>query len=129
MGSWPSWSRHPQMPDEKFEDFLFIAFGPEIFQGTGTGKGTTFFPLHLCLSFCQSICSPRLSGGRVGRRGLSLSFLALPLLILPPATSVPLSVSDSLLKKSQPAINFIGSWCLTLTLCGLEGFQPWFYQN
>ena len=47
----------------------------------------------------------------------------------------PLSVSDSLLKKKkkkkkhQAAFNLIGSCCLTLTFCGLEGFQSWFYQN
>lgn len=47
----------PQMPDEIFEKrILFIPFDPEICHGTGREKGTTtFFPLHLCLSFALSL--------------------------------------------------------------------------
>lgn len=86
----------PQMSDEKPEDFFFIPFDPEICQGTGIEKGTTFFTPSISVShsLCQSICS--LPSG-----GFSLSFWALLPVILPLPTSVPLSVSDSLQKISQ----------------------------
>lgn len=83
------------MSDEKLEGFFFfIPFDPEICQEAGIGKGTPFFPLHLCLPFTVSP-SVHLYPG---------AFLLLsPLfpLILSPSTSVPLSGSDSL-QKTDP---------------------------
>lgn len=108
---------------EKLEDFFFpMPFDPEVHKEQGK---ELLFSLSISTSRspCQSICASRWEA-------FLLPSSLFPL-ILPPSTAVPLSVSDSLLekKKNQAAFNLIGSCCLTLTFCGLEGFQSWFYQN
>ena len=117
------WSRHPQGLMKNLKIFFFpMPFDPEIRKEQG--KELLFPPsISTSRSPCQSICSSRWEA-------FLLPSSLFPL-ILPPSTSVPLSVSDSLLekKKNQAAFNLIGSCCLTLTFCGLEGFQCWFYQN
>lgn len=69
------------MPDEKLEDFK-IPFHPEICQGAGKEKGTTFPPcISASHSLCQSISSP-----------LPGCFFS-PFPALPPSSFLPLPLS------------------------------------
>lgn len=113
----------PPMPDEKLEGVFLRLLILKYVRNRNSKRNSLFSPPSLSLVHSVSP-SVHLDGG------LFSSCLPSSPLILPPSTSASLSVSDLLAKrKNRSAFSLIGSCCLTLTLCGLEGFQSWFYQN